>query len=156
MTLLDAQQYDEAKARRRRLRIISIVVAVLVVAWFAFHMRNYPERHAADKFFSALQGQDYEAAYGIWFNDPNWKQHQQKYPDYPYSDFYRDWGPGGEWGLIKSHHVDCSYGTESGVIVQTTVNQRAEKAYLYVTKAGKDLTFSPNEIQCGGLSWWLE
>jgi len=156
MTLLDAQQYDEARARRRRVRIIAAIVLVIFFAWLAYHLRNYPERHAVDKFFTALQKQDYESAYGIWWNDPDWKQRQQKYSNYPFNDFYRDWGPGGEWGLIKNHSVDCSYGTQSGVIVQTTVNQRAEHAYLYVSKSDKNLTFSPNEIQCGNLSWLIE
>jgi hypothetical protein len=156
MTLLDAQQYDEARARRRRVRIIAAIVLVIFFAWLAYHLRNYPERHAVDKFFTALQKQDYESAYGIWWNDPDWKQHQQKYSNYPFNDFYRDWGPGGEWGLIKNHSLDCSYGTQSGVIVQTTVNQRAEHAYLYVSKSDKNLTFSPNEIQCGNLSWLIE
>ena len=137
MTLLDAQQYDEAGARRRRLRNIALIGLIIFLAWFAYHLRNYPERHAVDKFFSALQKQDYESAYGIWWNDPEWKQHQQKYSNYPFNDFYRDWGPGGEWGLIKNHSVDCSYATQSGVIVQTTVNHRAEHAYLYVTKADR-------------------
>jgi hypothetical protein len=128
MTLLDAQQYDQAGARRRRLRNIVLIVLIIFLAWFAYHLRNYSERHAVDKFFSTLQKHDYESAYGIWWNDPDWKQHQQKYSNYPFNDFYR----------------------------QTTVNHRAEHAYLYVTKADKTLSFSPNEIQCGSLSWLIE
>ena len=156
MTLLDAQQYDAARERRRRLWIIGIVIAILVLAWVAYHLRNYPERHAVDKFFTVLQKQDYDAAYAIWFNDPKFKEHPQKYATYPYSDFYRDWGPGGEWGLVKNHSVDCSLATQSGVIVQVTVNQRAEHAYLYVSKADNTLSFSPTEIQCGSLSFLTE
>ena len=156
MTLMDAQRFDEARARRRRALILSIFIAVILLGWLGFHLRNFPERHAVDKFFTALQNKDYETAYGIWWNDPQWRQHLPKYSNYPYNDFYRDWGPGGEWGLIKNHSVDCSIGTDSGVIVQTTVNQRAEHAYLYVTKADHALSFSPNEIQCGNMSWVVE
>jgi hypothetical protein len=156
MTLLDAQQYDVARERRRRIWIVCIIVGVLVLAWAAYHLRNYPERHAADKFFAGLQKQDYDTAYAIWFNDPHFKEHPQKYSEYPYNDFYRDWGPGGEWGLVKNHSVDCSFATNSGVIVQVTVNRRAEHAYLYVSKADKTLSFSPTEIQCGSLSWLTE
>jgi hypothetical protein len=157
MTLMDAEQFDAARDRRRRQLIIALVILVLVGAWTAFHLRNYPQRHAVDKFFAAIQAQKYEDAYAIWFNDPDWRQHTQQYSKYAYNDFYRDWGPGGEWGLIKNHAVDCSVSTDSGVIVQTTVNQRAEHPYLYVTKADKTLSFSPNEIQCGNwLGWLLE
>ncbi len=91
MTLLDAQPYDTAKARRRKIQVIAVVAAVLVLAALAWMYRNWPEEHAVDKFFTALQHQDYETAYGIYFNDPGWRQHQQKYSQYTYADFYRDW-----------------------------------------------------------------
>jgi hypothetical protein len=154
MTLLDAQQYDAGRDRRRQNMIIIIVIAVLIGGWVAYHLRDYPERNTVKKFFADLQKQDYEAAYGIYFRDANWKQEPSKYRDYPFSEFYRDWGPGGEWGLIKSFHVDCSLspGSGSGVIVQVTVNQRADHAYVWVQKSDKTLSFSPTEIECG--NWW--
>jgi hypothetical protein len=154
MTLLDAQQYDATRDRRRRKVIIVIVIAALIGAWVAYHLRDHPERVTVKKFFADLQKQDYEAAYAVWFRDPNWKQHPSKYRDYPFSDFYRDWGPGGEWGLMKSYHVDCSLSPSggSGVIVQVMVNQRADHAYVWVQKSDRTLSFSPNEIECG--NWW--
>ncbi|HZP18173.1 MAG TPA: hypothetical protein VFB00_09420 [Terriglobales bacterium] len=152
MTLMDAQQYDEARDRRRRHLIIAGVIVALILAWVAYHLRNYPERHAADKFFSALERKDIEGAFGIWYRDPDWKQHTGKYSNYGYGDFNQDWGPSGEWGIIKSHTVNCSYSTSSGVIVQVTVNHRAERAYLWVDKRDKTLHFSPNEVDCG--NWW--
>jgi hypothetical protein len=154
MTLMDAQQYDPARDRRRRKLIIVIIIAALIGAWVAYHVRDYPERAIVRKFFADLQKQDYEAAYSVWFQDLNWKQHPSKYPNYSFSDFYRDWGPGGEWGLIKSYHVDCSLspGGGSGVIVQVMVNQRADHAYVWVQKSDQTLSFSPNEIECG--NWW--
>src|SRR5689334_18709377 len=84
MTLLDAQQYDEARSRRRRNMIIAGIVVVLILAWVAYHLRNYPERHAVDKFLTALQQNKTEAAYGILMSDPNWKQHPEKYSKYAY------------------------------------------------------------------------
>jgi len=38
------------------------------------------------------------------------------------------------------------------VIVQVTVNGRAEHPYVWVQKSDKTLSFSPSEIQCG--NWW--
>jgi len=155
MTLMDAQQFDEARARRRRNVIIASIIAALILAWVAYHMRNYPERHAADKFLSALKHQDNEGAYGIWFRDPAWKQHPAKYSNYTYNDFYQDWGPAGEWGKINSYSVDCSYSTNTGVIVQATVNHRAQHAYIWVDKSDKTLHPSPNEVECGNWFGWL-
>ena len=152
MTLMDAQQYDDTRDRRRRTRIIISVFVVLILAWVAYHFRNYPERHAVAKFFSALQHGDVEQAYAIWLQDPVWKQHPQKYSNYTYGDFNQDWGPSGEWGIIKSYDVDCSYASGNGVIVQTTVNGRSEHAYVWVQKSDNTLHFSPNEIDCG--NWW--
>lgn len=152
MTLMDAQQYDETRDRRRRNLIIIGVIVALILAWVAFHLRDYPERHAADKFFAALRKDDIEGAYAIWMQDPNWKQHPQKYSKYTFGDFSQDWGPSGQWGIIKSYKVDCSYSSGNGVIVQVTPNQRAEHANVWVSKSDKTLSFSPNEIDCG--NWW--
>jgi hypothetical protein len=151
MTLLDASQPDLARERRRRKIIASVIIAVLLLGVLVWRFRYWPEEHVVDKFFSVLQQKDYEAAYGVWMHDPNWKQHPNKYTNYSYSDFYRDWGPGGEWGLVKSHSVDCALGTKegSGVIMQVTVNGRAEHPYLYVDKSDKSMSFSPSELRCG-------
>lgn len=146
MTLLDAKHYDEAGARRRRNRIASAVVLLLIIVWLAWLYRNLPEERIVSHFFAALQKQDYESAYGIWMHDPEWKQHPQKYSNYPFSEFYRDWGPGGEWGLIKSYKIYASgtpKGGGSGVIVEVIVNDRAEHARLWVQKSDKTLSFSP-------------
>ena len=79
-------------------------------------------------------------------HDPDWKQHAEKYSQYPFNDFYRDWGPGGEWGKINSYKVYGSTsprGGGSGVIVEVVINNRAEHARLWVQKSDKTLTFSP-------------
>jgi hypothetical protein len=152
MTLLDAEQYDEVRARRRRNLIIALIIAALILAWVGYHLRDFPERHRADKFFDTLEHQDFETAYAIWHQDAAWKTHPGKYAQYGYGDFYQDWGPAGEWGPIKSYSIDCSYATSSGVIVQATVNHRAEHAYVWIDKHDKTLHFSPTEIDCG--NWW--
>ncbi len=147
MTLLDAQPYDPAKARRRRIKIIVTVVIILALAGLGWMYRNWPAEHAVDKFFAALQHGQYESAYGIYFNDPTWQQHQQKYPQYTYADFYRDWGPGGEWGLVKSYKIYGSANTKGfgagGVVVEVIVNERSEHARMFVQKADKTLTVYP-------------
>jgi hypothetical protein len=147
MTLLDAPTYDPAKARRRKIKIATAIVVVIVLAALAWMYRNWPEERAVDKFFTAIQNKDYETAYGIYFNDPGWRQHQQKYPHYTYADFYRDWGPGGEWGLVKSHRIYGSANTKSfgggGVVVEVVVNERSEHARMFVQKSDKTLTVYP-------------
>jgi hypothetical protein len=154
MTLFEAQPYDVARARKRRNLIIALVMLVLVVAVVWWQMRYWPEERVVDRFFDALQQQNYEQAYGIWMHDPDWKQHPARYARYPYNDFIKDWGPGGEWGIVKSHHIDgvgvpkgysgTPFATASGVVVQVTVNDRiADKAKVWVQKDDRTLGFSP-------------
>ena len=155
MTLFETAPYDPVAARKKRNRIIAIIAIVLVCAILAWNFRYYPQERLVDHFFAALQQQDYEKAYGIWNHDPDWKQHPQKYSQYTFQSFMQDWGPGGEWGLIKSYHVDGSAvpkggtGTKfdvsaSGVVVVVTVNERvAQKAHVWVEKSDKTLGFSP-------------
>jgi len=76
MTLLDAQPFDEARARRRRILIGAVVVGLLVLAWLAWSYRFYPQEHVVTKFFDALESRQFETAYGLWFNDPQWQQQQ--------------------------------------------------------------------------------
>jgi hypothetical protein len=146
MTLLDAPEFDEARARLRRIKIIVGVVLIIVLSALAWNFRYWSEERAVSHFLDALQRQDYEAAYGIWMHDPDWKHHQQKYARYPYNEFYTDWGPGGEWGIIKSHKFYASgtpKGGGSGVIVEEIINDRAEHVRVWVEKSDKTLTFSP-------------
>jgi len=149
MTLLDAQQYDPEKDRRRNQRIITAVVVVVIIAALAWWFRYWPEEHIVGNFFADLQKQDYKSAYGIWMHDPSWAQHPQAHPKYPYGDFYRDWGPGGEWGLIKTEKVfgaSTCPGGGSGVVVDVVVNDRAEHAQVWVEKSDKTLSFPPCEL----------
>jgi len=154
MTLFEAQPYDTARARRKRLRIVAVIGAVLVIGIVCWLVRFWPEEHLVDQFFNALQQQNFEQAYGIWMHDPEWKQHPDKYSRYPYTDFIKDWGPSGEWGTIKSHQIEGAavpkgysgvpWATASGVVVVVTVNERiGAKAHIWVQKDDKTLGFSP-------------
>ena len=149
MTLLDAKEYDPEKERKRKKRIISAVVAVVVLLCVGWWFRYWPEERVAGHFFDALQRQDYDTAYGIWMQDATWKQHPEQHPKYLFNDFYRDWGPGGEWGLIKTEKVYGSSscpGGGSGIVVDVVVNDRAQHAQVWVEKRDKTLSFPPCEL----------
>ncbi len=149
MTLLDAAEYDPEKARKRTRRIVASIAIVVILAGLGWWFRYWPEERIVGHFFDALQKQDYKTAYGIWMHDPDWSQHGDKFAKYPYSDFYRDWGPGGEWGLIKTQKVygasTCS-GPGTGVVVDVVVNDRAEHAQVWVEKSDKTLSYPPCEL----------
>ncbi|HEV2469367.1 MAG TPA: hypothetical protein VGS78_09240 [Candidatus Sulfotelmatobacter sp.] len=149
MTLLDAKEYDAEKGRKRIRTIVSIVAIALIVALLFWWFRYWPEEHVVGNFFSDLQTQNYKAAYGVWMHDPNWQQHPQQYTKYGFNDFYRDWGPGGEWGLIKTYKVygaSACPGPSSGVVVDVIVNDRTEHAQVWVEKSDKTLTYPPCEL----------
>jgi hypothetical protein len=79
-------------------------------------------------------------------HDPQWRQHPDHYKKYPFNEFYTDWGPGGQWGLVKSYKIYAAGtppGGGSGVIVDIIVNDRAEHARVWVEKSDKTMSFSP-------------
>jgi len=94
MTLMDAQVFDEVRSRRRKIKIATAVFVVLVLAWLIWTYRNWPEERVVESFFLRASEADFEGAYGVWMHDPQWRQHPQQYQQYPYNEFYRDWGPG--------------------------------------------------------------
>lgn len=149
MTLLDAEQYDPEKGRKRRNQILAAAALLLIVLAVGWWFRYWPEERMVGHFFDALQKQDYKAAYGIWMHDPEWAQHPDEHARYPYNDFYRDWGPGGEWGLIKTEKVygaSACPGGGSGVVVDVIVNDRAQHAQVWVEKSDHTLSFPPCEL----------
>jgi hypothetical protein len=144
-TVFTAPQYDPRRERRKLMVVVAVAVAAIVIGIFAYLYRNWPEERVVDHFFTALINKDFEKAYSIWEQDPTWKQHPQNYPNYSFREFYNDWGPGGEWGIIKSFHIEGSASPKqgSGVVVVVTINERKEPARIWVEKKDKTLTFSP-------------
>jgi hypothetical protein len=149
MTLLDAEVYDPGPARRRRIRILVAVIVIFVLAAVVWMNRYWSEKRVVDKFFAALMNKDYETAYGLYYADPQWKEHAAKYSRYPLNQFIQDWGTGGQWGVINSYKVNgastCSSGA-SGVVVDVIVNDRAEHAQLWVEKSDNTLSPPPCEL----------
>ena len=146
MTLMDAAPPDLTRERRRRIIILTVVTCAVLLIGLGWFFRYWPEEHVANKFFDALKRQDYETAYGIYFQDPAWKQHPQQHSNYPYNEFYTDWGPGGEWGLVKTFKIEASGNCPragSGVVVQLIVNGRSERARVYVDKSDKTISSPP-------------
>ncbi len=146
-SIFTAPEYDATRERKKMVIAIALVCLVAVIGALLWWFRYWPQEHAVDNFFTLLQAKDYKTAYGLWQHDPQWEQHPQKYAQYPYNDFYRDWGPGGDWGLIKDHYVDCAAGAGNGVIVVVTVNGRVDKAKVWVTKSDKTLSFGPGTLE---------
>ena len=157
MALMDAKEYDPRPAQRLR-RLVGIAAALLIVFlffwfWPSGRFRFWREWNVADKFFAALEHKDFDAAYGIYFADPNWKQHPEKHSAYTINQFNADWGPSGEYGPITSHHVDCTLKPKTystGVVVVITINNKAARS-MWVEDKDKTISDSPvGTVLCSG------
>ncbi len=150
MSLMDAPEYDSRRDNRIRNLLIAagvLVVLAVVIGFGGFALghgwffSNLPAEHRVDKFFTALESKDYNTAYAIWMNDPDWQQHPQKY-DYTVQRFTEDWTTySPAKAPITSHHVDISktdgkgaFGT--GVIVAVRVNGDHKLFMWYERKDG--------------------
>ncbi len=153
MTLLNAPRYDQ-RGETRKLGlligsgVLAAVVALTGVGGFLFghgwFFSNLPAEHRVDRFFDLLEAKDYDGAYGIWMNDPQWKAHPAKY-DYTTKRFTEDWTTASDVGPIVSHHVDISKtdGTGafgSGVIVAVRVNGD-HKIFMWYERKDGTLTY---------------
>lgn len=147
MTLLDAPRYDPHKARLRRNVIIAILIAIPIVAFFTWYWWNWPEEHRVNEFFHAIEAKNYQQAYGLWNNDPNWQQHPEQYKLYPFKQFMSDWGPSSDYGVIKTAKVVVSKEYGSGVVVGVRINGNPKTMFLWVEKKAKTIGFSPVELR---------
>lgn len=150
MTLFEAPAYDPRRERRKKELLAAGLLSLVLLGLLTYRFWNWREERVVDRFFTLVEQKDYDGAYTIWLADPEWRRHPQKYARYPYGDFYRDWGPGGQWGLIHSHKIEAAVRPPkggSGVIVVVTINQRAEKAFVWVEKSDLSLSFSPYEVE---------
>ena len=149
MTLLNAPEYNEGReARKRNLLIGSGVLALVLVVitlagyilghgWFFL---NLPVEHTVNVFLNDLQDKEYAKAYGVWMNDPKWQDHPQKY-DYTLKRFTEDWTTESDWGPIRTHHVDISKRTGTGIIVAVTVNDSKKKMFMWYERSNGTLTY---------------
>ena len=162
MTLLNAPAFNEGKEKLQRNLLIGsgvlIVLLVLItlggfIAGHGWAFSNLPAEHRVGEFFAALQAKDYKKAFGIYNNDPDWQQHQDKYKDYPESRFESDWSTQDPIdGPLNSYHVDISRtdGTGrfgSGIIVAVTVNGGKRVFMYYIRKDGTLSWPAYHEIQ---------
>ena len=152
MTLLNAPEFDAQKETRNRNLLVGsgVLVTALVLLTVAGYLLghgwlfiNLPVEHRVDTFLSALQAKDYPRAYGIFYNDPDWQQHPDKYKDYPLQRFTEDFTTESDWkGQIISHHVDFSKRDHTGVVVASTINGTANLTLKYQSSDGT-LAFFP-------------
>ncbi len=159
MTLLDAPQFDAARARRRTVIAQSAIGAILLLfaAWWLAASRpvDWPwnwnryifGRSAVNKFLGAVEAGDLPRAYGIWVHDKNWRQHPQQYASYPFPRFEDDWSstsPDNDYGAIRSHKIVEAAHYGSGLLVAILINGRKSGALdlSYDPKSGQ-LSFAP-------------
>ena len=161
MTLLNAPDYDDRRETRKRSLLIgaAAIVGLLIlltlggfIAGHGWLFSNLPAEHKVSSFFSALEAKDYDKAFAIYTNDPDWKQHPERHKDYPIDRFTVDWTTESPVKApIVSHKIDISktdgsgtFGT--GIIVAARVNGD-KKLFMWYQRSDGTLTEpAPHEL----------
>lgn len=94
MSLLDPPAAKPEKSRAMAFTIAALTLVAVVVLWFTF--RYYPEKKAAERFFTMVVAGDMVQAYQLW----------KPGPSYTMNDFLADWGDQGYYGPVKSYEID--------------------------------------------------
>ena len=152
MTLLDPPPVKSEKSRALAFTAAAVAVAVIVVLWFTF--RYYPEKRAADRFFTALATDNTDLAYQLW----------KPAPSYTKKDFLADWGPDGYYGPVKSYEIlkTCSPHASNVVDVNVAISpfspmpqpgddeksRKTKVVSVWVVTSDKSLSFPPGPAAC--------
>lgn len=156
MTLLNAAPYDARKERLKRNLLIGTPIVILLLAIFGvtgyfvghgWFFTNLPAEYKVNHFLNAVEAQDFTKAYGIWNNDPQWQEHTDRYKNYPFARFKEDWTTASDYGPIRSHHVDISKRTGTGIIIAVHVNGNPKPMFLWYERSNGTLSYSPLELE---------
>ena len=149
MTLLDAPQYNAARAKTIRNVTIAVVVLLLVGGFCTFWFWTWPAQHRIDGFLKTVEAGDFAKAFGEWNHDPDWQKHPQQYAAYDFNQFQKDWGPMGDYGVIRSHKFLMAKSVGNGTVVGVNINGGKTPLFLRVDDKTKQIGFSPVELYVG-------
>ncbi|HLY41419.1 MAG TPA: hypothetical protein VKR52_09395 [Terracidiphilus sp.] len=119
MTLMDAPTFNEARYRRNRTILYSLVgflVAAFIASWFISGRpvdwpwnwwTHFMGRVTVSRFLDTVEHDDLQKAYAIWMHDPNWQQHQAAFNAYPFDRFQKDKG-----GSMDPKALDKAYAAQ--------------------------------------------
>ena len=159
MTLLDAPIHNRSRARKSWTLLISVVLLCGIVGIAVFLGWNVPAEHRMNRFLVAVEANDLPGAFAIWNNDPDWREHTQRYAaaGYPYGRFVLDWGAGSEYGRIKSHKIlysTSSYGNNTLLAVEIN-GRKTAPLVLAVARSTHSMSFPPfNLTQMKNVFGW--
>lgn len=162
MTLFNASPQNAARTRRYHFLLTGTFVIWILVTILLFVFANRPAEIRVDRFFAALEAQNFQKAFGIWNNDPMWWQHPHKYvaAGYSYDRFLDDWGPSGDFGVIHGHKILYSRAKRGNtVLMAVAINgNKAEPTILSVGKSDHTISFSPFDLtprkDLFGFTYW--
>jgi len=147
---------EELRARRiRLLKISSILLACALLASVTLYtlLKNRGEEQQAKLFAHLLNDHNYSEAYKLWGCTT-----EHPCPNYPEGKFLEDWGPHSAHADQSSAEIGLSQSCGSGVIIRLDYPGSEEPVPLWVERATKVISFSP-QPECPGrhlhLGTWL-
>ena len=159
MTLLDAPQYDPARARRNLLIVqcSAGAIVLLFISWWLVAGRpvDWPwnwdrylfGRATVNKFLTAVEANDLTQRLRHLDQRQELAAASEQHSVYPYARFQGDWSatsPDNEYGAIKSHKIAEAARYGNNLLVAVLINGRKTDALdlSYEPKSGQ-LSFAP-------------
>lgn len=165
MTLLDAPSFDAARDRRNTRLLwggLGLLAVLLIGGWLVSGMPvDWPwrwwthlrARTTVNRFLRAVEQNQMEKAYGIWFNDPDWQRHPNRDASYAFDRFQQDWSPSSpanEYGAIHSHRIVAARMSGNVLLMGIRINGlRSNALFLNYDPGSRTLGFSPVELYLG-------
>ena len=139
------------RAQEKESGLFPTIVLIVVLALVGWWNRFWPEKHIAGKFFSALQKQDFETAYGIYYADPALETASAESLAVSVQRIHARLGTQAASGAssrrFQIYGASNCPGGGSGVVVDVIVNDRAQHAQLYVDKTDKTISSPPCDLE---------
>ena len=127
---------DEAREKRNKRILLSVLAVAIVGGALWFFLRDYKEESRMREFLTMLERQDFKSAYGLWGCTDS-----TPCRDYKFDRFMQDWGPRSDAGNASAIQRSKVKSCDKGIIQLLRI--KGQEVALYVDRTTLVIGFAP-------------